>query len=393
MVIHEDVDAFGMDLRVLEDGRLMAVASSGPSEFPHEFMEFVIDLSTGTVNSEPRPWIDLSVPPDVAVTVPEFVPVTQRCAVVVDAEPDAPVFLAYNWPDDQGLGVLGILHHHPQDSAHYDTHVQMAIEHGTPFYAYSDTGNLDDVDFGPDPGIPALPMLQCYPMRGETDDEFASRTSDLFDYASRHDAFAVYACGFLGLGTSGERTEQQVVNGLGTVNRMAAAYPKCRMVVVFTYERGTNDGVARFTSLQEAVARFQAAVPDAADYPTCEELSAPVEPDKPPVEPPIPPDPKPFPFEVFLMAMSAPMTLLRSSLFIPSKNAPGRYLYPAPGKSGMYLSLQQDQHGGVKVTESTNDGGGEQFLWERERGLATIGDPTNPIGAGYPVMNDGEPQA
>lgn len=93
------------------------------------------------------------------------------------------------------------------------------------------------------------------------------------------------------------------------------------------------------------------------------------------------------------MAMSAPMTLLRSSLFIPSKNAPGRFLYPAPGKPGFYLSLIQDQQGGIVVTETQNDGGAEQFLWEKSRGLATVGDSTNPVGGGYPVMNDGEPQA
>jgi hypothetical protein len=89
------------------------------------------------------------------------------------------------------------------------------------------------------------------------------------------------------------------------------------------------------------------------------------------------------------MAMTAPMTILRSSLLHPSA-AKDRWLYPAPGKPrGWNLALLQDNQGGVTVSETQNDGGGEQFIWNQQRGLVSIGDYTNPIAGGYPVVDDG----
>lgn len=359
---------FNARLRVI-DGVAFIASSSGQGEYPNELQRYEIVLdSAGEV-------VDLAVPPASAVVVPDFAKVSQRCAVLVDGAAGVPWFADTGEWKDEELGVLWDTKQQDQKQASED----LAEDTDRILYVYPDKPEPTVQDFqGISETVTWLPLAQCYPLNGESDADFDARVRRTFQMLTdAYGRFAVYACGFLGIDSpEGARTEQQVLNGLAIVNRAAADFPNCRMVVVFTETRGAADGVARFATIQEAVRRFQSAVPDAADYPTVAELA----PDVPPVTPPDPPKPEPpdppkpvlTEQEFLIMNVEAPRpaTTLIASHFKPG-GFDGRFLYPMTDDQGKPVgNLALDSNG--NLTTSPNTGPGESWLWVKGSGKARI---------------------
>jgi hypothetical protein len=229
-----------------------------------------------------------------AVILPTFRRNPHRTAFVVDGAPGVPWFAdtSERWKHEK-LGVLW-----QTDQPGRDAHAALARETNRVFYAYADT---PDPSMGHWSGIPNdvawLPMVQLYPRKFETAAMFERRASGILELVASK-PFAVYACGYTGKDSpEGARTEQQVLDGMGIVARLLLGYPSCRLVALYTWERGASDGVARYGSILQASKDWLASMASATDYPVASDLLFHVEPtpDQEPQEPaqPAPSEPKP----------------------------------------------------------------------------------------------------
>jgi hypothetical protein len=228
-----------------------------------------------------------------ALRIPTFNRASHRMAISIAAEPHTPQLAGDQWPfEASSLGVLLHTRKFSLDKFH-GSNIAMARAHNAILYVLPDHEDPDVADFAVEGDVLQIPMAELYPLRGESNGAFAERCERTLKTASRvSDVLAVYACGFMGLGTDGARTEQQVLDGLKIVADACIRW-KVRFVTIFIWTRGAGDGIAHSDALTEAVIRWRDSVPDFTDYLEPAELAPVVV--APPATQPTPSAPKPLP--------------------------------------------------------------------------------------------------
>lgn len=260
-------DAFGRDLRVLEDGRLMAVWSAGPLEQPGEFREAVIDVSTGTVNGQAREWMDLAEPPpaidEPAMPVPSFAPMPVRLRVF-----DEPGSLAIIGVDDEpDASTVGIFCTLGRDDVARTA--EACRRRGLPFLAYRDDWSYPPSFVPTLPGVDVVPTVMAYPYRADdgTMEDVATTArhiaATVMSLQAQHPRVAVVMAAYRQIRTVKPLAYNWQLEDVLALQ--AAVWDVCRTlgvhdIFLFTWTRASGaDGIVSRPELQESLRRMRGA--------------------------------------------------------------------------------------------------------------------------------------